>query len=225
MQIQITYGRKGYWYESMKDSIFDVLKREPGWYTVRATVGGTTGILSGYVVENDCVVFESEENKLESAIERISKLEETLSGLIHQKAAEVNKSSPRTPDESTPVDTLVKARNTTAEPWAVKYFAGIRGNRFYCFSNGLTSRTTSNGSGWLYCEVIEETIEEKRAKIFHKFVPEAYKWHAVDSSGYAFYYRDKPSLGINNWYVDTVNYIRSGFADSADWQNSLIGRD
>jgi hypothetical protein len=77
------------------------------------------------------------------------------------------------------------------------------------------------------CEIIEETIEEKRARIFHKFVPKEYKWYGVDNTGIAHYFKSKPTITHKDWGLgsEMLYSFPGGFADPYDWENSLIGRE
>jgi hypothetical protein len=75
-------------------------------------------------------------------------------------------------------------------------------------------------------EIVEETIEEKRKRIFHKYVPDKYKWWAVDNDGEANYFCAKPELTTNGkWLLHGCGWLSDGFADPTDFENSLMGRE
>ena len=101
---------------------------------------------------------------------------------------------------------------------------------FTVFEDGRTSKNFNTTKNWKLCEIIEETLEEKRKRIFHKFVPEEFKWYAVDKDGEAYYFTELPYKvvnvkGINRWQPNSGFGLRAGFADPYDWENSLIGRE
>jgi len=142
---------------------------------------------------------------------------------------------PRVPDENTPVDTLVRVRNNETDDWQYAYLKSlVRGYQykielFDCFPEGKTSKTSRDGKycGYRICEIVEGTIEEKRKRIFHKYVPEKYKWSGVSYEGNVFLCVNKPCLDgdLGNAWIFDGEYISAGFADPTDFENSLLGRE
>ena len=64
-----------------------------------------------------------------------------------------------------PVDTLVRVRENENREWCLRYFKGLNksnfGEKYEAWSNGMTSKTASDGSNtWKYCELVEDDNHE-----------------------------------------------------------------
>jgi hypothetical protein len=82
-----------------------------------------------------------------------------------------------------------------------------------------------DATNWTTSLVEKKTLK----KLTVKDIP-TLKWAAVDATGIAFAYTEKPTLGERSWittepkdifHTHTYLFIGRGF-DSSDWQNSLI---
>ena len=195
-----------------------------------------------HIIKDDCEIIDDTQLSIEERLQKLEKesyLAQEQLRMIDEKIKSTKKTmdskpkTPRIPDENTPVDTLVRVWEVEGDKAysCLRYFAGhIEDDFFMVYHDGCTSSTNERPQEipCKFAEIVEETLEEKRARIFHKFVPEEYKWWAVDPNGKAFYYRNKPSINIVShrfWGNEATPHRPAGFADPYDWENSLIGRE
>lgn len=83
-----------------------------------------------------------------------------MSHIPYNKVIEMNfKEVPYIPDENTPINSIVKVRNSENDRWEHRIFCcylPVSGWKFVCFDSGNSQNMAISVTQWKYCEIIKE---------------------------------------------------------------------
>jgi hypothetical protein len=242
------------WYHNLIGMTFDVLDLTVTSVDMKTTYFRLLEDSDKFIQKHDCEVIEETLENSETSDKEFLRLidqriKETVKATILSQppitpeqytkiykdvtVKYLKEKKPRIPDENTPADTLVRIKVLLDSTWEPAYLHSVLigddgdPKYFQCYTEGRNSKT-SNGVFVMptTCEIVAETIEEKRKRIFHKHVPDKYKWWAVNKIGESNYFYAKPKLDNNGeWQKQGFGWVSDGRYDPTDFENSLLGRD